>query len=187
MKNNPGQPNKLKRRKLLAGVSAGVAGTFIMAPKEWTAPIARSILLPAHAQTSGSNCGDERFTVEDISYGCSTTGRDAIFLEIQIGSDGCAQLRADDNASNADVVFRYEFDGSTEISFSPVEIDSGTRGEVHTLNNCGNVPPSFPATGNFTFDFTARADNSAWRISYDIVLNTAINFVTISNIVVTRQ
>lgn len=173
----------MKRRALLAGV----AGTFVIAPKKWTAPIVKSIILPAHAQTSNTACGDERFTVEDISYGCSTTGSDALFLEVQIDSNGCAQLRADDNPSNADVVFRYEFDGSTEIRFSPIEIDSGTRGEVHTLNNCGSVPPSFPTTGSFTFDFTARADNSAWRISYEIVLNTAINFVTISNIVVARQ
>lgn len=49
--------NRDRRRKLLAG-----GGTVLGAaafPKEWTRPVFETVILPAHAQTSGSVLGDQ--------------------------------------------------------------------------------------------------------------------------------
>lgn len=47
-------PSSVRRRVLGSGLAAGVASLFL--PRQWTQPVVKSVLLPAHAQVSPSGC-----------------------------------------------------------------------------------------------------------------------------------
>lgn len=47
-------PTSVRRRVLGSGLAAGVTSLFL--PGQWTPPVVKSVLLPAHAQVSPSGC-----------------------------------------------------------------------------------------------------------------------------------
>ncbi|MEM7196413.1 MAG: hypothetical protein AAF402_15865 [Pseudomonadota bacterium] len=65
--------NEFPRRKLLGVLSTGAAATAIV-PTKWASPVVDSVMLPAHATTTGSggDGGDGSDEVEDLIFSGTT-------------------------------------------------------------------------------------------------------------------
>lgn len=113
------------RRKLLKALTAGGAAAAVM-PTEWTKPALKSVVLPAHAQTTGvAGCGIQAWAF------------------VSPGSTDCfcmsANVKADNSCSGPGVVRMYDSSGSQVAVCS-----SGVSGAPTASMSCSvssTVPP----------------------------------------------
>lgn len=153
------QPDSSKkneaRRRLLRSLTAsgGVMATSALLPREWVSPIVKSVILPAHAQTTGLITGNFGAAASAVTRNDIPSVLDLIV----------PQAHANGSASVGNVVFT--------AYWAVGENGADICGDAHFLNASvrlsGNVSRSGNSLGNFSqsvgpaqLEFTAQEVNS---------------------------
>lgn len=172
------------RRKLLKSIAAGsgaiVAGKSL--PESWSRPVVDSVMLPAHALTSGTNCPP--MTLLDLQVSCSTTpdpGEQIIYV-VEESAGNCPTLvtrptfQPPEPTATKIMVSRRRFYAGASAGTAQVDIfhlqPSGTQGYlIRTfINNCdatgsplncdGFDQTPFQVTGTLGGTYTLSAQSS---------------------------
>jgi hypothetical protein len=97
--------SRISRRKTIKGLTFAI-------PALWTAPVVQSVLLPAHAQTSGIEPSECLTSVQ--VPGCTARCSDADFVELLIFSvdvvDGCLVVQQESSFPDGISHFAYACD-----------------------------------------------------------------------------
>lgn len=120
-----GRGQEPSRRKLLKALTAGGAAAAVM-PTEWTKPALKSVVLPAHAQTTGI-------------AGCGIQG----WAWVSPGTSSCfcmsANVLADNACSGPALVRLFDSSGSQVAVCSSTMLGAPTASMSCSVSN--NVPP----------------------------------------------
>lgn len=112
-----GRGQEPSRRKLLKALTAGGAAAAVM-PTEWTKPALKSVVLPAHAQTTGiAGCGIQGWAF--VSAGPDTT---CFCMSANVKADnscsGPALVRLFNSSGSQVAVCTSTMDGAPTASMS---------------------------------------------------------------------
>jgi hypothetical protein len=173
---------KLNRRKLIkaAGISAASLGASLVLPSDWTKPIARFGVLPAHAQVSGPTYAPISST-PSFATGVESDNPLNTVDSVNIYFDGANSLtmvvQENPDSSDPDFIINVDVDSDEGETW---DVDSGPGGgsnwSVISASWTGTSDPTSTniaeGTG-FTIRVQRIAGTNTGRI-YDITFDVAV-------------
>jgi hypothetical protein len=168
------------RRKLLKSIAAGsgaiVAGKSL--PENWTRPAVDSVMLPAHAQTSGLNCGsltaDQEAGVPGGDIAIIFDENTCSLIEFDFALDGLA----------ANAVMSFDTDMDDNLLWD----DEGT-GANWTRTGDNFVTGGENASGTDFFVRVSRG-GSTYIVSFDVNVSGTVGgtgTMTVSNVTIVPE
>lgn len=132
MTDNKAEKNTARRRLLKSVVAGGgVLATGKLLPENWFRPVVRSVVLPAHAQTSPPVSFDGLYVFEGPAIGDALDSQPGSILDmfvspahavvLPVSCEAISQIQIDITGGNAEICVRYggnNYPGSTSVNQS---------------------------------------------------------------------
>ena len=169
------------RRKLLLGLGSGIAGVAQL-PEKWTKPVIDSVILPAHAQTSGTTSIPTTTPLApcDLTIPSIQTAPLARVNGASYSLDSGQCLFTEDGS---DVII------SVHVVSGPVaSVTLGTNPQI-TLQIMPTFPPVFSTDSQSYVEQFISADGARWQASFSMdVLDPGFGFgrASVSEIILSR-
>ena len=166
------------RRKLLKSLAAGsgaiIAGKSL--PESWSKPIVKSVVLPAHAETSPavaecpSVCAD--LTINGFTLTCGDTAIPLEYLLYSLVDDacGCAELRgpvissSNPSVASNQILIDRQLDAGSGVVSIGVLTPGGSR--IAIDSTCPNVSSLSRNTGP---TIVSLPSNTTYRVLFSII------------------
>lgn len=164
-----GERDKKHRRRFL-GASAATLATGAAIPKTWVKPVVDSVLLPAHAQTSG--CQSTKLTVPGAKVSCSDGElEDFQSYRVFLNDESCLEVMAISGgipSGSGDAEFAWDVDNTDGYLGAIVSATNADGSQTnpyshlfvqHCGDSCNDEGPT---------DYVLQFDDAPFQVAFSL-------------------
>jgi len=121
----------MKNRREILKASIGSGAVLVFVPSKWTSPVINSIVLPAHAQTSGSTSSPVNESINIEITATEIRGPIVIARSGSSSFSGSETVMIGQCSGTSDLSLRVDFSGTLDSATSQI------TGEITLTQRCG--------------------------------------------------